>query len=425
LVVIGQPPGRVIAAHAPWSARAWRDTAFVASGAAMLFPVLIALAVPIFAVAGILAQGTAKWVHVLGALALAGAIAAVPAVVGTLTGLQRSRFRALAAVDIPPARLVTGRPHWRGYLAAYRSRVTWRQAGYHFLATPLVAVGGVLTLLMWAAGLASVGGALAEVVKSGVGHKARIVLPVLAIVFLVLAPWLAAGVAALDRRFALPLLGPSRAEELQRRVATLAESRAGVVDAADAERRRIERDLHDGAQRRLVSLAMNLGMARAELDGLPDDARRVIADAHEEAKEALAELRDLVRGLHPAILDDRGLDAALSGIAARSPVPVSLRVRLPERAPPTVEAVAYFVVSEALANIAKHSGAASAEVTVDRVGGRLRVLVTDDGVGSADPAGGTGLAGLARRAASVDGTFDLSSPPGGPTQITVEIPCES
>jgi signal transduction histidine kinase len=196
------------------------------------------------------------------------------------------------------------------------------------------------------------------------------------------------------------------------------------VDAADAERRRIERDLHDGAQQRLVSLAVNLGIARATLTGLPDDARQVIDQAHREAKEAIDELNNLVRGLHPAVLDDRGLDAALSGIAARGPLPVRLRVDVPRRTAPTVEAVAYFTVSEALANIAKHAPDASgADITVELRGGTLRVTVADDGPGGADPAHGSGLAGLARRAASVDGTFSISSPAGGPTVITVELPC--
>jgi signal transduction histidine kinase len=137
----------------------------------------------------------------------------------------------------------------------------------------------------------------------------------------------------------------------------------------------------------------------------------------------MAELRDLVRGLHPAVLDDRGLDAALSGIAARAPFPVRLSVEVPERAAPAVEAVAYFVVSEALTNIAKHAEATQADVEVTQVRGRLRLRIVDDGVGGADPARGSGLAGLARRAASVDGTFALTSPVGGPTVITVELPC--
>ncbi len=239
---------------------------------------------------------------------------------------------------------------------------------------------------------------------------------------LIAAPWVTTGVRALDVRAARALLGPSRADELAYRVEQLTETRAGVVDAADAERRRLERDLHDGTQQRLVSLAMNLGMARAQA-GTPDEARLAIAAAHEEAKAALAELRDLIRGLHPAVLEDRGLDAALSGIAARSPIPVRLTVDLPRRPAPVIEAVAYFVVSEGLSNIAKHAQATEAAVFVQRAADRLHVIVTDDGVGGADPARGTGLAGLARRAASVDGIFEIDSPPGGPTLLTVDLPC--
>jgi signal transduction histidine kinase len=206
----------------------------------------------------------------------------------------------------------------------------------------------------------------------------------------------------------------------------LARSRAEVVAAADAERRRIERDLHDGAQRRLVSLAMQLGMARASLADAPEPVRQVIEQAHDEATEALAELRQLVRGLHPAVLDDRGLDAALSGIAANAPLPVRLRVDVPTRCSPAIEAVAYFVVSEALTNVAKHAGAGQAEVTVERRDDRLRVVVADDGRGGATlDGGGSGLRGLAQRAAAVDGTLTLDSPSGGPTAITVELPCES
>jgi signal transduction histidine kinase len=196
-----------------------------------------------------------------------------------------------------------------------------------------------------------------------------------------------------------------------------------VVDAADLERRRIERDLHDGAQQRLVSLALNLGLARETLTGVPDDAMRVIVEAHEEAKEALAELRTLIRGLHPAVLEDRGLDAALSGVAARVPLPVRLRVEVEPRASSTVEAVAYFVVSEALTNVVRHARAAEVDVEVARRGDLLRVTVRDDGAGGADPSAGTGLTGLARRVRSVDGAFRITSPAGGPTTVTVELPC--
>jgi signal transduction histidine kinase len=189
---------------------------------------------------------------------------------------------------------------------------------------------------------------------------------------------------------------------------------------------------------------MNLGMARARFTDAPAPALRAIADAHEEALLALSEMREFIRGLHPAVLNDRGLDAALSGLAARAPLPVRLRVEVPRPVSPSVEAVAYFIVSEALTNVAKHAQATHAEVTVTRDGDKLRVVVTDNGSGGAVPsgsddarggsgdarggsgdAGGSGLKGLAQRAASVDGTLTIYSPPGGPTVISAELPCES
>lgn len=244
------------------------------------------------------------------------------------------------------------------------------------------------------------------------------------VVLLCSAPWLAGATARAEARLAPALLGPSRNERLRQRVEHLAESRTDLIEAVDSERRRIERDLHDGTQQRLVSLAVNLGLARATLTDLPDDARTAIDEAHREAKEAIAELNDLVRGLHPAVLEDRGLDAALSGLAARVPLPVGLRVDIGERAAPVVESVAYFVVSEALTNVTRHARATRAEVTVERIGKVLRVNVTDDGSGGADASAGSGLNGLAKRVGSVDGRFRVSSPAGGPTTLTAELPCE-
>jgi signal transduction histidine kinase len=301
-------------------------------------------------------------------------------------------------------------------------------------------VGAITVIWVWLAGILftlvyayawklPAGGLLQRGQSSPPGHlppvsyiPMDVFLTVGGIALLAAAPWLTAAVGTLDARAARALLGPSRAEELEHQVEHLAQTRAGVVDAADAERRRLERDLHDGTQQRLVSLAMRLGMARAER---PDaaQAHQVIAEAHEEAKAALLELRHLVRGLHPAVLENRGLDAALSGVAARLPIPVRLTVDVPRRPPPTIEAVAYFTVSEGLTNIAKHAQASQAEVFVQRANDRLHIIVSDDGVGGADPARGTGLAGLAKRAASVDGTFEIVSPPGGPTLLTVDLPC--
>ena len=248
---------------------------------------------------------------------------------------------------------------------------------------------------------------------------------------LLAAPWLARLVTRADETLARALLGPSHMQELALRLESLTRSRADIVAATDAERRRIERDLHDGAQQRLVSLAMNLGMARARFTSAPGPVRQAIADAHDEAVLALSEMREFIRGLHPAVLNDRGLDAALSGLAARAPLPVRLSVDAARPASPSVEAVAYFIVSEALTNVVKHAQATQAEVTVTRHGDVLRIAVTDDGSGGAVPpegdgaGAGTGLRGLAQRAAAVDGTLTIDSPPGGPTVIAAELPCES
>jgi signal transduction histidine kinase len=367
-----------------------------------------------------------KLTPLLGAI---GVVVLLVAALPALTAAQRLLLRAMRRVDItpPPAPRAT----WRGLMSWLRAGATWRQLAYHVLVAPVLALAGLLMPFLWAAGvtLAAIFAYVGLLWSYGIkfiepGHTVVYgYLTVLGVLLLLAAPRVGAAVVRLDIRVTGVLLGPSRVAALEHRVETLTESRAGVVDAADAERRRIERDLHDGAQQRLVSLAMNLGLARAELSDLPEDARRVIAGAHDEAKQALAELRHLVRGLHPPVLENRGLDAALSGVAARSPVPVQLRVEVAERAPPAVEAVAYFTVSEALANIAKHSGASHAEVGARRDGGVLRVTVIDDGTGGADPSRGSGLAGLAQRVRSVDGTLSISSPAGGPTVITAELPC--
>ena len=192
-----------------------------------------------------------------------------------------------------------------------------------------------------------------------------------------------------------------------------------------ADRRQIERDLHDGAQQRLLSLGMDLGMALEKFESDPDAARALVGDAHQELQRAIAELRNLARGIHPAVLTDRGLDAALSALAARSPIPVHLDVQLRERPPASVEATAYFIVAEALANAAKHAHANAVDVRVRSVGDTLHVEVADNGVGGAAEHPGGGLVGLADRASSVEGSFRISSPQGGPTILTAELPCAS
>ncbi|MFU8875942.1 sensor histidine kinase [Micromonospora sp. SL4-19] len=247
----------------------------------------------------------------------------------------------------------------------------------------------------------------------------------LALVGIAVAPivlWLLRTLAAAQVRVAVALLAPGEHGRLVRRAQHLAETRARVVDVQAAELRRIERDLHDGAQARIVAAGMTLALAeRRARNGSPvlDD----VATARRQLDEALAELRRLVRGIHPPILTDRGLTGALNALAADCSVPVAVTVEVPERLAPAVESAAYFVVAEGLANAVKHASATACEVTVVR-GDTLAVEVADDGVGGADRFG-SGLDGLRRRAEALDGTLTISSPPGGPTRLTAEFPCAS
>ncbi|WP_370946142.1 sensor histidine kinase [Amycolatopsis sp. cg5] len=230
------------------------------------------------------------------------------------------------------------------------------------------------------------------------------------------APALARAGAKLSAR----VLAPSNKDQL---VETLRESRAGAVDAHGAELRRIERDLHDGTQARLVSLAMMVGMAEREKD--PEKVAKLLAGAREGAEDAMTELRGVLRTMYPPILADRGLDGALAAVAARCPVPVELTVGELEKVAAPVESAVYFVITEALTNVAKHSGATGAQVTVTRHVDVLLAEVVDDGKGGVDEKLGTGIGGMRRRLAALDGTLKVESPAGGPTRISLEVPCGS
>jgi signal transduction histidine kinase len=220
------------------------------------------------------------------------------------------------------------------------------------------------------------------------------------------------------------LLAPTEKSRLANRVVQLTESRAETVDTQAAELRRIERDLHDGAQARLVSLGMSLGMAESLLASDPNAAQELLAEAREATGLALSELRDLVRGIHPPVLADRGLDGAVRALAMASPLPVEVNIDLPGRPPAPVESAVYFAVAETLTNSAKHSGAVSAWIRIAYADGRLGVMVGDDGRGGATRAPAGGLHGIERRLAAFDGTLVLASPVGGPTIVTMELPCE-
>jgi signal transduction histidine kinase len=350
-------------------------------------------------------------------------------VLGGLARLERARFRVTLGEEVPdwPA---ADRAGYRLLVIPRRIRITnramWQEAGYAPLRLLLSAAAALLSVgvLAWGLTLATFpvyGGSL-----PGGGMVLRRVPPTMValagLALILAAPWLARGLALADARLARALLSPP--SRLAERVSELQRSRDRVVDAAEVERRRIERDLHDGAQQRLVALAMELGRAKAKFDDDLDAVRTLVEHAHAESKNVLTDLRSLVRGVHPPVLTERGLDAALSGLAALSPVPVDVEVDVPVRPKPAVEAAAYFVVSEALTNVAKHARATQAKIVVEGHGfpGTLSVVISDDGIGGADPAG-AGLRGLADRVAGVDGRLSVESPRGGPTIIAAELPC--
>jgi signal transduction histidine kinase len=247
--------------------------------------------------------------------------------------------------------------------------------------------------------------------------------PVFGIAFIAAGLWLAPRLLAAHAGLARLMLAPTRASELASQVTHLAQTRSETIDTGAAEMRRIERDLHDGAQARLVAMGMTLDAADQMLDRNPTAARALLAEARESSVKALAELRDLVRGIHPPLLADRGLAEAIRALTLDLPLRPQFASELAGRPPAAVESAAYFAVSELLANVSKHSAASRVWIDIRHSGGMLRISVADDGQGTADPAKGTGLAGIERRLAAFDGVLALSSPPGGPTVVNLEIPC--
>jgi signal transduction histidine kinase len=335
------------------------------------------------------------------------------------------------------------RPGLFGWLGSCLTDGTaWRARAYLLLKLPLGILTFVTAVTFWAYGLGAVSYPIwrpllpCNSTTRGVCHRGaqfgndytldtpfRIVLTTVAGVLLLLAaPWVVRGVVFVDRALVRALLGPTQRDA---RVEELEHSRALAVDDAATTLRRIERDLHDGTQARLVSLAMNVGLAKEKLaeGGDPVEAERLLESAHRTAKEAIAEVRDLARGIHPPVLD-AGLDAALATLAANSAVPVSLTTSLRSRPAPAIETIAYFCVAELLTNVAKHSGARSATIVARTDDRELVVMVSDNGSGGAQVGAGTGLSGLLDRVGMVDGTLVVHSPPGGPTVATIRLPLE-
>ncbi|WP_328461040.1 sensor domain-containing protein [Actinoplanes sp. NBC_00393] len=310
---------------------------------------------------------------------------------------------------------------WRDFAWLLPGAVVGLVLGVLSLAVPLYGVEGILLIPLWIwLGTGNYGyGMIWPIETLGEGFLS---LPQGAL-------FLAIGVAAApylrwaDAQFNRFFLAPTRAAELRLRVSQLTVTRADTVDAQAAELRRIERDLHDGAQARLVSLGMTIGLAEEMVASDPETARKLLAEARETSSTALVELRHLVRGIHPPVLAERGLEGAVRALAMALPIPTSVGAAIPGRLDTPVESAAYFAVAEVLANVTRHSYARNAEVQLWHTDGILYMRVSDDGLGGADPSGGTGLRGIERRLAAFDGTMILSSPPGGPTVVTMELPC--
>jgi signal transduction histidine kinase len=447
------------AVRAPFAGRARRELLFCLFGLPFGFFVPLA---GFFATAGLAASASGPpWADrgnpSLWAVLAAAAIAVLLTVLLVTTGTARvlaAAYRGLAGwllgdqILVPPpprpARSVPGR-----LAARLGDGPCWRAVGYLLLKLPLALSGLYAVGVFWAAGLVNLTypfwwqsfrnhppdvhlnpvTVITPFDPFGNGHFRVATFPGTFAAFaagagmLLAAPWVTRAVVTADRWLIRSLLGPG---PMARRLADLEQTRALAVDHAAARLRRLERDLHDGAQIRLATLAMNLGMAKKNLgdhgDVLDaDGARELVSAALQGAKDALGELRELARGIHPPVLDN-GLADALATLAAGGAVPAELTMSIPVRPAPAIETIAYFCAAELLANAAKHSQANKIKIDISERAGVLVLDITDDGRGGADPARGSGLSGLKDRVAVVDGRLDIASPSGGPTQITVELP---
>ncbi|WAU79158.1 sensor domain-containing protein [Streptomyces sp. Qhu-G9] len=417
------------ALRAPIEARSLREFAY------LMLNLPIAVIAFTFTVT-MISLGVGLLVTFLGIPVLAAALAGCRG----LGALERARARGLLGLDVAapePLRMRKQGPmSWVG--ATLKSGASWRHALYSVVHFPWAVFAFSVSITLWVTGWTLLtyplwfwvfpmyGGQDGLQLYGDETHRVYLdnafEITVTAMVGLLLTlatPWIVRALTLVDRFLVSGLLGPSR---LATRVVELESDRGVVVDTAAADLRRIERDLHDGAQARLVALAMDLGLAKEKLTENPQEAARMVGEAHGEVKTALQELRDLARGIHPAVLTDRGLDAALSSVASRCTVPVQVEVDLPARPAPAIEGIAYFTVSELLQNISKHSRATRATVDVWRIENRLMIQVVDNGVGGADSSEGSGLAGLAERLDAVDGILVVDSPVAGPTRVTAELP---
>jgi signal transduction histidine kinase len=407
----------------------WRSAGYLLTTVPVALVAAAVLAIPWLVLVARVAAGEYQ-VGVIVVLILLGPLIAMP-----LAGLERRRLRM---VDTRPIGAGHRNAAPAGPLSWLRARyaepATWREVGYAcLLATvaPVLSIAALLAAPLTGSFIASPFLVLAQrpgggPVALGFGQVATVgqALPyaIAGVMLLPLVPYLLTLVAGAHAAAARALLLGGSAEQMRAELVEVSRSRARLADAFEAERRRIERDLHDGAQQKLVGLTLQLGLARLDLPpGSP--AAETVAAAHEQAKQLMAELRELIHGIQPQVLTDLGLPAALGELADQSPIPVAVDAHLAGRLPSQIENTAYFVVAEALTNIAKHSGATSASVTARQHHGVLTVEISDNGRGAADPHRGTGLTGLADRIAVTGGRMLLSSPDGGPTLLRVELPC--
>jgi signal transduction histidine kinase len=402
--------------------RVWADFVYVSAGIPLGIAWLVTLVV-------LLALGVSLALITIG----------IPLLAFTMMlwrwGADTERQRAALVLGAPiPRPLRDAPPSDRfldRWLARMRDRSTWRDLGYMLLLGPVGIASGAISVGLWSAAFAALtapafaSGAPDGSLLDEIGMPGLIGIAVASLLLFTVAALATRALAVGCGSLARALLASDDRARLAERISTLEASRSGAVESADARLRRIERDLHDGAQHRLAYIAMELGRARAKLGEDPHGADELLAGAHDESKRAMRELRDLVRGIHPSVLSDRGLDAALSGLAERASVPVEITSGLNGRLPPAVETAAYYVVAESLTNVGRHSGATRAHVDVRRSDAMLVLKITDDGHGGAQRRPGSGLEGLAQRVEALDGALEVDSPSGGPTTITARMPCAS
>jgi len=406
------------------------------AGLGSLALLLLSLGAPvfgvIFAIAGPSWDGRNHRI-VLFAISVLGLLLVVPplisAILGVIRGLAGTTRRLSAewcGVPVPALYRPRGKRGFPGLLTwQLTDPATWRDLRWvvvnGFAGAFVAIVPGLLILLGFVGAVKRAGGPLDGVPGPVGGGLLWLFFGVALIAAGIgMAPSLLRGYGLLTRA----VLAPSSNEELARRVAHLSQTRTETIDTGAAEIRRIERDLHDGAQARLVAMGMTLDAAAQLVDDNPGAARALLLEARDNSAKALSDLRNLVRGIHPPVLADRGLAEAIRALALDTPQRVHLASDLTGRPPAPVESAAYFAVSELLANVSKHAQASQTWVDIRYADGMLRIGVTDDGRGGAVAANGTGLRGIERRLAAFDGVLAISSPPGGPTAVTMEIPCE-